>query len=145
LSARATITRRGLIGGLGLLALPRLARAQGFAGLSDSADGFAPVTPGKAFSFPSDHGPHDDFRIEWWYVTANLSDANLKDVNLSRANLVNAKLIGANLRNVVFTNATLLGAQLQGANVNGALWSNTMCPDGTNSNSNGGTCRGHLN
>ncbi|MGY4304416.1 putative secreted hydrolase [Bradyrhizobium sp. USDA 4369] len=75
MSARATLTRRRLIGSLGLLALPRLARAQGFAGLSDSADGFTPVTPGKAFSFPADHGPHDDFRIEWWYVTANLSDA----------------------------------------------------------------------
>lgn len=75
MSARATLTRRHLIGGLGLLALPRLARAQGFAGLSDSADGFTPVRPGKAFSFPADHAPHDDFRIEWWYVTANLSDA----------------------------------------------------------------------
>ncbi|BAM86625.1 signal peptide [Bradyrhizobium oligotrophicum S58] len=76
MSARATLTRRGLVGGLGLLALPRLARAQGFAGLSDNADGFAPVTPGKAFSFPADHGPHDDFRIEWWYVTANLTDGS---------------------------------------------------------------------
>jgi predicted secreted hydrolase len=25
-------------------------------------------------SFPADHGPHPDFRIEWWYVTANLTD-----------------------------------------------------------------------
>ncbi|WP_316195097.1 lipocalin-like domain-containing protein [Bradyrhizobium sp. SZCCHNRI3052] len=82
MSARTTITRRGLIGGLGLLALPRLAHAQGFAGLSDSADGFAPVTPGRAFGFPADHGPHDDFRIEWWYVTANLSDSSGKAYGL---------------------------------------------------------------
>jgi predicted secreted hydrolase len=33
------------------------------------------VTPGRSFSFPADHGPHPDFRIEWWYVTANLKDA----------------------------------------------------------------------
>ena len=32
-------------------------------------------SPGKTFSFPADHGPHPDFRIEWWYVTANLADA----------------------------------------------------------------------
>jgi predicted secreted hydrolase len=27
------------------------------------------------FSFPADHGPHPDYRIEWWYLTANLKDA----------------------------------------------------------------------
>ena len=47
---------------------------QGFAGLgSDSAD-FASVTPGRSFVFPQDHGAHPDYRIEWWYVTANLED-----------------------------------------------------------------------
>ena len=49
--------------------------AQGFAGLGMSGSGFAPVVPGKTFAFPTDHGPHPDFRIEWWYVTANLADA----------------------------------------------------------------------
>nr|WP_306265845.1 lipocalin-like domain-containing protein [Pararhizobium sp. IMCC3301] len=47
---------------------------QGFAGLGGDSEGFAEVTPGKIFSFPQDHGAHPDFRIEWWYVTANLSD-----------------------------------------------------------------------
>jgi len=47
---------------------------QGFAGLgSDSAE-FAAVTPGRAFAFDRDHGPHPDYRIEWWYLTANLED-----------------------------------------------------------------------
>ena len=49
---------------------------QGFAGLGRDASGFAAVTPGRTFAFPADHGPHPDYRIEWWYVTANLSDAN---------------------------------------------------------------------
>ena len=48
------------------------ALAQGFAGLGMTAEGFAPVIPGKVFSFPADLGPHPDYRIEWWYVTANL-------------------------------------------------------------------------
>jgi predicted secreted hydrolase len=33
------------------------------------------VVPGKTFAFPADHGPHPDYRIEWWYVTANLVDS----------------------------------------------------------------------
>ena len=30
----------------------------------------------KSIVFPADHGPHPDYRVEWWYVTANLKDAN---------------------------------------------------------------------
>ena len=32
--------------------------------------------PARRFAFPADHGPHPEFRIEWWYVTANLKDAD---------------------------------------------------------------------
>lgn len=28
-----------------------------------------------AFEFPKDHGPHPDYRAEWWYYTGNLVDA----------------------------------------------------------------------
>jgi predicted secreted hydrolase len=70
------ISRRTFAGGAALLGLgPSREFAQGFAGLGKSAEGFAPVVPGKAFSFPADHGPHPDYRIEWWYVTANLVDS----------------------------------------------------------------------
>ncbi|MBR0829283.1 iron ABC transporter permease [Bradyrhizobium manausense] len=69
------ISRRAFAGGLAALTLPRQAFAQGYAGLGETADGFAPVVPGKTFAFPADHGPHPDFRIEWWYLTANLVDA----------------------------------------------------------------------
>ncbi|WPN60062.1 lipocalin-like domain-containing protein [Pseudomonas sp. P9_31] len=48
---------------------------KGFAGLGHQAAAFTPVVPGRAFSFPADHGSHDGFRIEWWYITANLKDA----------------------------------------------------------------------
>lgn len=48
---------------------------KGFAGLGTDASSFAQVVPGKTFSFPADHGAHPDFRIEWWYLTANLTDA----------------------------------------------------------------------
>ncbi|HCK79900.1 MAG TPA: carotenoid 1,2-hydratase [Candidatus Competibacteraceae bacterium] len=30
----------------------------------------------RQFDFPTDHGPHPEFRTEWWYVTGNLADAS---------------------------------------------------------------------
>jgi len=57
-----------------LIVWPWMAMAQGFAGLGTSADGFAVPQPDPQFVFPRDHGPHPDFRIEWWYLTANLRD-----------------------------------------------------------------------
>jgi predicted secreted hydrolase len=74
MNASGPITRRGFVGGAILTGLGGKAFAQGFAGLGESADGFAPVVPGRTFAFPADHGPHPAFRIEWWYVTANLAD-----------------------------------------------------------------------
>ena len=35
--------------------------------------GFTPVTAPADLAFPRDHAPHPGFRIEWWYVTANLA------------------------------------------------------------------------
>ena len=50
--------------------------AQGFAGLGTQAEGFAEPQLGAALRFPQDHGAHPDYRIEWWYLTANLKDEN---------------------------------------------------------------------
>ena len=75
MNASGRIPRRGFVGGALLASLGDQALAQGFAGLGESAQGFAPVVPGRSFAFPADHGPHPEFRIEWWYVTANLGDA----------------------------------------------------------------------
>src|SRR5689334_8135344 len=75
MSAERNISRRTFAGALALLGFVKPALAQGFAGLGTQADGYAKVAPGKVFTFPADHGPHPDFRIEWWYVTANLIDS----------------------------------------------------------------------
>lgn len=37
-----------------------------------SLDGYARATEVRPFRFPADHGPHPDFRTEWWYFTGNL-------------------------------------------------------------------------
>jgi uncharacterized protein YjbI with pentapeptide repeats len=83
---------------------------------------------------------------------ANLSFADLTGANLSGATfngstMTGADLSGANMANgkftgVNFTDAILTGANAEGnvINYNGATWSNTTCPDGTNSDNNGGTC-----
>lgn len=34
--------------------------------------GFARATSVRRFEFPRDHGPHPDYRNEWWYLTGNL-------------------------------------------------------------------------
>ena len=52
-----------------------LAQAQDTLGnLRGGEPGYAEVLPGKSFQFPRDHQAHPDFRIEWWYLTANLMD-----------------------------------------------------------------------
>jgi len=42
--------------------------------LRSSPEGYAEVTPGTPIQFPRDHLPHEEFKIEWWYLTANLTD-----------------------------------------------------------------------
>jgi predicted secreted hydrolase len=77
MNAKARLSRRSFAAGFAALGLvPRVSLAQGFAGLGNDASGFAAVVPGRRFSFPADHGPHPDYRIEWWYLTANLKDAD---------------------------------------------------------------------
>ncbi|MBA2482121.1 MAG: carotenoid 1,2-hydratase [Planctomycetes bacterium] len=44
------------------------------AALSAPAEpGFARAVAAREFVFPRDHGPHGDFRAEWWYYTGNLA------------------------------------------------------------------------
>ena len=35
-------------------------------------EGFLRADRPRKFSFPQDHGPHQGYRTEWWYVTGNL-------------------------------------------------------------------------
>lgn len=56
-----------------VLLLPVQAMAQGFAGLGTEASDFAMPQVGTVLQFPADHAAHPDFRIEWWYLTANMT------------------------------------------------------------------------
>ncbi len=52
------------------------------------------------------------------FIGAYLADADLTGASFAYANLSNANLTGANVSSATFF---------------GAIWSNTICPDGTNS------------
>jgi streptogramin lyase len=71
---------------------------------------------------------------------AHLQEANLGNAQLQYAHLEGAHLQGADLSGANLTGADLSGAHLGGATLTGVVWSNTTCPDGTNSNNDGGTC-----
>ncbi len=76
---------------------------------------------------------------------ASLQDSNLNKSDLSGAFLDAANLAGANLNKADLSGALLNGADLGGANLNGSnltgtVFSNTTCPDGSNSNDDGDTC-----
>ena len=47
--------------------------AQTFEPPERTPDGFLVPRPGRRFEFPQDHGRHDGFKIEWWYVTGQVA------------------------------------------------------------------------
>jgi predicted secreted hydrolase len=60
----------------GGLLLQAAARAGGGGVLPPATPGFAQALQPRTFSFPADHGPHPEFRQEWWYLTGNLDAAD---------------------------------------------------------------------
>lgn len=48
--------------------------------LADDRTGFARALAPRRLDFPADHGPHPDFRTEWWYYTGNLQTADGRHV-----------------------------------------------------------------
>ena len=93
-------------------------------------------------------------------IAANLSGAKLGDASFARATLPKATLAGAMLRGVDFSGADLQDVDLSGALLLGAkfadadlsraifrggvidaFWSNTTCPDGTNSDLDDGDAK----
>jgi len=62
--------------------MPPPALAQGFAGLGTTRDGYILPERGTALEFPRDHRAHPGFRIEWWYLTANLTGPDGRDYGI---------------------------------------------------------------
>jgi predicted secreted hydrolase len=43
---------------------------------ADTAEEFRSATEGYRYSFPRDHGAHEEFRTEWWYYTGQVTAKN---------------------------------------------------------------------
>lgn len=56
------------------------ARGQDFAPPQRTPDGFLVPQPGRRFEFPRDHGRHDGFKIEWWYVTGQVTTGDGREL-----------------------------------------------------------------
>ncbi|MDN3523062.1 lipocalin-like domain-containing protein [Halomonas ramblicola] len=54
----------------------------GIADLGESAEDYRQAGPDQTLAFPEDHGAHPDYRIEWWYLTANLEDEHGEPLGL---------------------------------------------------------------
>ncbi|MCT8985329.1 hypothetical protein N4T56_00770 [Shewanella sp. KJ10-1] len=49
---------------------------------AQSSAGYSEVVQGKTLQFPRDHLAHNDYKIEWWYLTANLTTSKGEDVGV---------------------------------------------------------------
>jgi uncharacterized protein YjbI with pentapeptide repeats len=75
---------------------------------------------------------------------SNLDRADFTSAVLTNVAIVPSSAVGANFTGVRFVDGYLAGANLTGAVLTNVTWANTLCPDATNSDDNGGTCVGHL-
>jgi predicted secreted hydrolase len=69
----ATQQKDALFSGLSRYSLEQQSLTDSDAAQS-SNNTFAKVIPGYNITFPFDHNSHPEFALEWWYITANLSD-----------------------------------------------------------------------
>jgi hypothetical protein len=78
---------------------------------------------------------------------ADLNDAIfylvMRDSNLTGATVQNASMVGTDLEGTNLTDVNMTGTVVDNGGLEFAIFSNTTCPDGTNSNSDGDTCYNH--
>lgn len=97
---------------------------------------------------------NDNITIILYQVSnGNFSGCDFSNTNLSnppsntdfQAYGTHTNFTNTNLTNSNFTNANLTHVtDMNTATLTGAIWSNTTCPDGTNSDNDGGTCLNNL-
>src|SRR5690606_36298657 len=51
---------------------PQLSPFEVMAAAASTGGDFAPMPSSWNFTFPSDHGPHPDYRTEWWQFTGTV-------------------------------------------------------------------------
>jgi uncharacterized protein YjbI with pentapeptide repeats len=75
---------------------------------------------------------------------ADLSFTLLNAADLTHADLQGARMVVTGMEYANLTGANLVGVRFGGFPPKDAIWSDTICPDGTNSDHDGGTCLHHV-
>lgn len=79
------------------------------------------------------------------FTNAIFAGADFGAVDATGVGLRGVQWNGAQVVNTNFSNADLTGSlNFDTTDRTNVMWSNTICPDGTNSDNNGGTCEGHF-
>ena len=82
------------------------------------------------------------------WTCANFTGANFTGVNLTSIDAITVNFTDVNFTDASLVNQALIDTNLDGAigltsqSTSGVLWFDTICPDGSNSASNGQTCAG---
>lgn len=77
------------------------------------------------------------------FIRADLTNFNASGAYFQGAHFEDAIIEGINLQGAVIENASFAAARGTPSLLNGAVFANTTCPDGSNSNNDGNTCNGH--
>lgn len=83
-------------------------------------------------------------------LTAAIAQANFSNTNMTGANLTGGLFSGSDFSNAYMVYANLTDASLyhatglSTAHLQDAIYLHTTCPDGSNSDNDGGTCSGHF-
>jgi uncharacterized protein YjbI with pentapeptide repeats len=86
----------------------------------------------------------DDLNGDTFAPGTDFSSSSLAGTTFEGDSLVGADFSNTHVSGADFTNADLTGASFTGDDTSGVIWSNTTCPDGTNSDNDGGSCAGDL-
>ena len=57
------------------------------------SEDFSKAVEKRKLVFPNDHGPHPDFRTEWWYFTGNLTILTEMIFNLKKVKSISLKYV----------------------------------------------------
>jgi hypothetical protein len=74
----------------------------------------------------------------------NFSNKNMMFFVFVDSILNNSNFENSNLKGSIFSHVDLKNSNFTKANIQDVVWINVICPNGSNSEKNGGTCEGHL-
>ncbi len=115
-----------------------------FTGATISTNWLATDFGGGTFTYAPNFTNANFTNVNFTPIAGGTGNMRIERSNFTGANFTGVQFNGTPSRLVVFALSNLTGVDLSAANVANVSFQNTTCPDGTNSDTNGGTCVGHL-